>query len=291
MFQPLVLRRREPARDNPTMSRYENTEGKHNKFWEISSAGPRLTTHWGRIGTKGQTKTKSFPNAREATYAGLKMIEDKLEGGYHHVRAGQGAAARPVETKAARASAKATARPAKSETRSAATPAQTKKINSMLKAVSAYLKRSKLASSRTIVERDENSRIGDIHVLFMTRKATQKDYDGFLALAKKHGYLAGGAGRTGVEQWFIPHPEMGRAKFRKFKAAEVQEKASALLEELRKTPNSPNAGDGTVYLIIPGLKRIAMRRSWDGERVVRAERVARQWFPGARIEIDYGYMD
>lgn len=100
-FQPLVLSRRGP-RDNPNVgvTRYENTSGKHNKFWEVSSVGSRLTMHWGRIGTKGQTKTKSFPTGRDATYAGLKMIQDKLDGGYHYVRAGQGAAARPAGKKA-----------------------------------------------------------------------------------------------------------------------------------------------------------------------------------------------
>jgi len=116
-FQPLVLSRRGSPRDNPALSWYENTSGKHNKFWEVSSAGSRLTVRWGRIGTKGQMRTKSFSTAREATYAGLKMIQDKIDGGYHYVRAGHGAAARPVETKARAKPAKA--KPAKAKPKSA----------------------------------------------------------------------------------------------------------------------------------------------------------------------------
>lgn len=42
------------------MARYEFAEGASNKFWEIELSSSELTTRWGKIGTAGQSKTKSF---------------------------------------------------------------------------------------------------------------------------------------------------------------------------------------------------------------------------------------
>jgi predicted DNA-binding WGR domain protein len=39
------------------MSRYKLIEGTSRKFWEESLRGTRLVVRWGRIRTKGQSKT------------------------------------------------------------------------------------------------------------------------------------------------------------------------------------------------------------------------------------------
>ena len=49
------------------MQRYELVEGNSSKFWEVEVSGSDLTVCYGRIGTAGQSKTKSFPDAAGAT--------------------------------------------------------------------------------------------------------------------------------------------------------------------------------------------------------------------------------
>jgi predicted DNA-binding WGR domain protein len=40
--------------------RFELSEGTSNKFWQIALDGAAFTVTWGRIGTNGQTQTKTF---------------------------------------------------------------------------------------------------------------------------------------------------------------------------------------------------------------------------------------
>src|SRR5262249_48615763 len=61
---------------------FEFVQGTSNKFWEISQSGNDLTTRWGRIGSNGQSKTKSFPDERSATDAVSKLIKEKTAEGY-----------------------------------------------------------------------------------------------------------------------------------------------------------------------------------------------------------------
>ena len=42
------------------MRRFELSEGTSNKFWEVALAECDVTVRFGRIGTQGQTKTKTF---------------------------------------------------------------------------------------------------------------------------------------------------------------------------------------------------------------------------------------
>ncbi len=65
--------------------RFEFSEGKSNKFWEIERQGDSIVTVWGRIGSKGQTKTKTFADAGKAKQAIEKMISDKTGKGYEEV--------------------------------------------------------------------------------------------------------------------------------------------------------------------------------------------------------------
>ncbi len=70
--------------------RFELVEGTASKFWEVEVSGSELTVCYGRIGTDGQTKTKSFPDAAAAEREAAKLVEEKTEKGYREARAGGG---------------------------------------------------------------------------------------------------------------------------------------------------------------------------------------------------------
>ncbi|HUE72510.1 MAG TPA: DNA ligase [Pirellulaceae bacterium] len=61
---------------------FEFVEGKSSKFWEISQAGREVTVRYGRIGTDGQTQTKSFADEAAAQRHAEKLIGEKIEKGY-----------------------------------------------------------------------------------------------------------------------------------------------------------------------------------------------------------------
>jgi predicted DNA-binding WGR domain protein len=56
--------------------------GSSAKFWEVSSSGCELTTRWGRIGTGGQSQTKSFADEAAAIKAMERLIAEKTGKGY-----------------------------------------------------------------------------------------------------------------------------------------------------------------------------------------------------------------
>jgi predicted DNA-binding WGR domain protein len=60
----------------------EYTGGNSNKFWEITLVGMQHTVRFGRIGTKGQTVTKTFQNALAARRDYERLIQSKLAKGY-----------------------------------------------------------------------------------------------------------------------------------------------------------------------------------------------------------------
>ncbi|HEY7372965.1 MAG TPA: WGR domain-containing protein [Polyangia bacterium] len=64
------------------MPRYEFSEGSSNKFWEIALEGKAFTTTWGRIGTAGQTKTKTCASEAAAKKEYDKLIAEKVGKGY-----------------------------------------------------------------------------------------------------------------------------------------------------------------------------------------------------------------
>lgn len=61
---------------------FEFVEGTSSKFWEISQTGNSLTTRWGRIGSNGQSKTKTFADEQSAGGAVAKLVEEKTGEGY-----------------------------------------------------------------------------------------------------------------------------------------------------------------------------------------------------------------
>lgn len=64
------------------MQRYELIEGTSSKFWEIDVSGRELTVRFGRIGTSGQSKTKSFADAAAAQKEWEKLVKEKTGKGY-----------------------------------------------------------------------------------------------------------------------------------------------------------------------------------------------------------------
>ncbi|WP_298952156.1 DUF4132 domain-containing protein [uncultured Methylobacterium sp.] len=81
------------------MERYELVEGTSAKFWEAGIAGTTLTVRFGRIGTQGQSKDKTFPDAAAAVKEKDKLVREKTAKGY--TRAGDGTAPAPAAAKAA----------------------------------------------------------------------------------------------------------------------------------------------------------------------------------------------
>ncbi|SFD45730.1 DUF4132 domain-containing protein [Paracidovorax konjaci] len=85
------------------MRRFELIEGNSSKFWEIEPAGSDLNIRWGRIGTAGQSQTKSFADAAKAAAALAKLVTEKTGKGYTEVGVAPGTAigATPAPAKAA----------------------------------------------------------------------------------------------------------------------------------------------------------------------------------------------
>lgn len=61
---------------------FEFVEGNSSKFWEVSQAGNTMTTRWGRIGSTGQSKTKTFADEQAAANAITVLVEEKTDEGY-----------------------------------------------------------------------------------------------------------------------------------------------------------------------------------------------------------------
>ena len=64
------------------MRHFEFVGGTSAKFWEIGTSGNEVTVRYGRIGTAGQTQTKSFPDAAAAERYAEKLIAQKTAKGY-----------------------------------------------------------------------------------------------------------------------------------------------------------------------------------------------------------------
>jgi predicted DNA-binding WGR domain protein len=76
--------------DNTAISLYDSlkyktlkfSEGTSNKFWEAAVDNQKLIIRFGRIGTKGQTQIKNFPNKEAAEAEKEKLVQEKLAKGY-----------------------------------------------------------------------------------------------------------------------------------------------------------------------------------------------------------------
>ncbi|MFO0714812.1 MAG: DUF4132 domain-containing protein [Sandaracinus sp.] len=73
--------------------RFEFEEGGSSKFWEVSVDGTDMTVTYGRIGTSGQSKTKSFATGDAAKKEADKLVVEKTKKGYQEVGAASAASA------------------------------------------------------------------------------------------------------------------------------------------------------------------------------------------------------
>ncbi|MEJ1971149.1 MAG: AAA domain-containing protein [Lacunisphaera sp.] len=64
------------------------TEDGASKFWEVTLAGAELTVRFGRLGTKGQSQSRTFTTADAARREQAKLIRSKLAKGYAEESAG-----------------------------------------------------------------------------------------------------------------------------------------------------------------------------------------------------------
>ncbi len=62
--------------------RFELSDGRSHKFWQIEVVGTCVRTTFGKIGSAGQIKLKDFENHGLAIAAAEVMVEKKLEEGY-----------------------------------------------------------------------------------------------------------------------------------------------------------------------------------------------------------------
>ena len=67
--------------------RFEFVEGTSSKFWEVTTDGREVTVRYGRIGSNGQTQTKSFTSDAAANTYALRQISAKLAKGYRELAA------------------------------------------------------------------------------------------------------------------------------------------------------------------------------------------------------------
>jgi predicted DNA-binding WGR domain protein len=76
---------KEAAPESGKTRRFEFSEGKSKKFWEITVSGSDVTVRFGRIGTQVQTQTKSFSDSDKADKHAAKLIEEKFAKGYQEL--------------------------------------------------------------------------------------------------------------------------------------------------------------------------------------------------------------
>ena len=69
------------------MRRFELKEGSSDKFWEVGVSGKTLTVRFGRVGTKGQEKSKTFASPALAQKEHDKLVVEKQRKGYKEVGA------------------------------------------------------------------------------------------------------------------------------------------------------------------------------------------------------------
>lgn len=74
------------------MDRFELSDGKRHKFWEIATSANSVTVRYGRIGTEGQTLTKRLANADAAEREHHKLVNEKARKGYKAVPKAKGTA-------------------------------------------------------------------------------------------------------------------------------------------------------------------------------------------------------
>jgi predicted DNA-binding WGR domain protein len=89
--QPALLRAASPPaikaapESNPagtSVRHFEFVGGASQKFWEISVSGNSFTVRFGRIGTAGQSQTKTFADEAKTKREAENLIAEKVKKGY-----------------------------------------------------------------------------------------------------------------------------------------------------------------------------------------------------------------
>ncbi|PRQ05485.1 WGR domain-containing protein [Enhygromyxa salina] len=84
------------------MRRLEYKDAKSHKFWELDIEGDAYTVRYGKVGTDGQTQTKTCASAEKAESEGTKKLESKIKKGYAEVAVDTAAVAKRAEAEGAR---------------------------------------------------------------------------------------------------------------------------------------------------------------------------------------------
>lgn len=64
------------------MRTFQFSDAKSHKFWNIDVSGSSFTVTYGKVGTAGQTQTKSFPTPEKAQAEADKLVREKTGKGY-----------------------------------------------------------------------------------------------------------------------------------------------------------------------------------------------------------------
>src|SRR5687768_4245894 len=64
------------------MRTFQYSDARSHKFWQIEVAGNSFTVTYGKIGSAGQTQTKTFPTPERAQAEADKLVKEKLGKGY-----------------------------------------------------------------------------------------------------------------------------------------------------------------------------------------------------------------
>ncbi len=70
------------AASKPTKRYFEFIAGTSSKFWEVGGEGVEMTTRYGKIGSNGQSSTKTFDSPEKAAAETAKIIAKKVKEGY-----------------------------------------------------------------------------------------------------------------------------------------------------------------------------------------------------------------
>lgn len=76
----------EPRPGEASETYLEFRDTKSHKFWTIVVRGNQYTVRYGKVGTQGQSKTKSFDGEAEAQQAADKLVRAKLKKGYEEAQ-------------------------------------------------------------------------------------------------------------------------------------------------------------------------------------------------------------
>lgn len=73
-----------------SMRRFEFTDDKSNKFWEIENKGTEFHVKYGKIGAAGQNQVKSWPSEAKCKTEYDKLVAEKVKKGYKEIGADDG---------------------------------------------------------------------------------------------------------------------------------------------------------------------------------------------------------